>query len=79
MAKTCRTEGPCSIDECGCGFYNRPEPTQPATEQHGGDVLQKVRDVVTAWNWGPVMTDRDAMVAIFELVGDNIQSPTAAP
>lgn len=22
MAKTCRTEGPCSINECDCGFYD---------------------------------------------------------
>lgn len=36
------------------------------------DLIDKVRTVITAWNFGPV-EDRQALKAIYEIVGDDIQ------
>lgn len=38
-------------------------------------IVECVRDILTDWNFGPLQ-DRDALVAIHGLVGDNIQGST---
>lgn len=38
------------------------------------ELIAKIREILTAWNYGPSGTDRQAILAIHDLVGDNVQT-----
>lgn len=38
------------------------------------ELLAKVREILTAWNYGPSGIDRPTLLAIHDLVGDNVQT-----
>ena len=55
------------------GPLTKPRPTVAEQQCGAEEKLQMVRDVVTTWNYCAWVTDRDALIAILSLVGDNNQ------
>lgn len=38
------------------------------------ELIAKIREILTAWNYGPPGIDRPTLLAIHDLVGDNVQT-----
>lgn len=37
------------------------------------ELIAKIREILTAWNYGPSGIDRQTILAIHDLVGDDLQ------